>query len=422
MKTVPVIYRSEKEIDEELLIVSHGQQRIKKYSELLKEYEVLELHFPVLKGDRTDLNPIKKRNKEILSQTPLSPAILKTLKKIKEIATELYGPDSDKYRQLWEKADENVVKPTRILKGLKIEMARIINEGNVPKSINVRNEIVSIHNKPCSNLCEIEDESVSCIMTSPPYFHMRDFGIGDKQRGLEKEPEDFVNGLVSDFEDCKRVLKQDGSLWVNLGECVINGEYNLIPHQFALSMQKNGWILNDEILWIKSNPRFTETIRSVRAHEYIFHFVKNKQFFYDKSWLANITDPKNSISMGTGKKMASVLSTLDFRDSVLRTGANNMDELRKGCEKQGFHLTHTAGFPLTVPLIAILLTTRPGDLVLDVFSGTATTGEVALELGRRYVGYEINPEYIKGSIVRLGNFIQPEHIELENHQTIQLAA
>ena len=99
-----------------------------------------------------------------------------------------------------------------------------------------------------------------------------------------------------------------------------------------------------------------------------------------------------------------------------------MDELRKGCEKQGFHLTHTAGFPLSVPLIAVMLTTRPGDLVLDVFSGTATTGEVALELGRRYVGYEINPEYIKGSIVRLGNFIKPEDVEDSNNELFSLAA
>lgn len=254
-------------------------------------------------------------------------------------------------------------------------------------------------------MTELEDENVACIVTSPPYFQMRDYGTGSDQRGLENDVDTFIKGLVNDFQDCKRVLKEDGSLWVNLGEAVLNGQYNAIPHRFVLEMMKQGWLFNDEIVWAKNNGHFTNAKRTVRSHEYIFHFVKSKKFYYNVSWLEDLNDTNNKISLGTNASTINLRSWMDRRESILNTNANNMDDLRKLCKDAGFNLTHTAAFPLIIPLIPILTTSRKGDIILDIYNGTATCGQAAIENERYYVGYELKPEYIKASEIRLKPYL-----------------
>jgi DNA modification methylase len=248
-------------------------------------------------------------------------------------------------------------------------------------------------------------------ITSPPYFKMRDYGTGEDQRGLEDNMNDFLIGLVKDFSDCKRVLKDNGSLWVNLGEAVLDGQYNAIPHRFVVAMMNDGWIFNDEIVWIKKNPIFTNNAnRTIRSHEYIFHFVKSSNFYYDSSWTTQLSDRDNLVSLGTSGKISKLISAMDFRESIVKTSGNNMDDLRKACKEKGFFLTHNAAFPLSIPAMAILTTSQVGDTVLDIYSGTATTGEASLELGRNYVGYEVKPEFILSSAVRLERFLEDTSI------------
>lgn len=254
-------------------------------------------------------------------------------------------------------------------------------------------------------MLEIEDGEIACIITSPPYMGMFDYGTGTNQRGFEKDVDSYIKALVKDFRDCKRVLAEDGSLWVNLSEPVIEGEYKVIPHKFVIAMMEEGWAFNDELIWQKRNPNFTQAKRSVKAHEYIFHFVKSKNYKYDISWLSNLSDPDNLISIGTSGKVHNLLSTVDFRDNILKTNSNNMDNLRKKCVAKGFHLTHGAAFPLTIPLILLLTTTLPGQTILDIYSGTATTGEAAAMSGRNYIGYEVKPEFIMASEVRLEEYL-----------------
>jgi DNA modification methylase len=137
--------------------------------------------------------------------------------------------------------------------------------------------------------------------------------------------------------------------------------------------------------------------------------VKTKEFYYDKTWLDLLNDPDNRISRGTQKKVANLISGIDLRGSVLSSSANNMTGLKKKCREKGFELTHTAGFPITLPAISILVTSRENDIILDTCNGTGSTGETALILGRRYVGYEIKPEFIMASAVRLENYMLEEH-------------
>jgi len=401
MIVVPVIYQKKSEIDERLLSVSHAQQRIKSYSEILEEANIIEANYPVGQGRRTDLNPDMKKNQEMIKGLNISKSKLNKLKNIEKYGKELYGAGSEKYKKLWEDINANKRIIHKKANDLRKKVEAKANLAVVPETFQIDTENIKIYNKSCTNMSELGDESISCIITSPPYFQMRDYGTGSDQRGLEKDIDSFITGLLNDFKDCKRVLKEDGSLWVNLGEAFLKGTYNLLPHRFALAMMNEGWSLNDEIVWAKNNGHFTQAKRSVRSHEYIFHFVKSQDFYYNVSWLEELSDERNKISLGTNAVNINLRSWMDCRDSLLKVNANNMDDLRKACKDAGLNLTHSAGYPLIIPLIPILLTSKIGDTILDIYNGTATSGLAAIENHRRYVGYEIKAEYIKFSEVRL---------------------
>jgi DNA modification methylase len=231
---------------------------------------------------------------------------------------------------------------------------------------------------------------------------MKIYQLDSNQLGQESSVEEYVNNLKKHYTEVYRVLKNDGSLFVNINDCCKNGEYQLVPQRFVLMMASIGFILNDEFQWLKQNPRPTGGKRSVRRHEPIFHFVKSKNFYYDDSWLDGVNDETNTFSYGTNNLFPKLISGMDFRDGVVKTNVATTQHLRKLCEQRGFFfLNHTAVFPEVIPMIPILSTTRPGDTVLDLFNGTGTTGEVSVKLDRNYVGYEYNPEYVMASEIRL---------------------
>jgi site-specific DNA-methyltransferase (adenine-specific) len=233
---------------------------------------------------------------------------------------------------------------------------------------------------------------------------MRDYGNGESELGLESDHNDYLNNLINIFNECKRVLKDNGSLMVNINEKVENGSYRGVVHQFVGMMLNNGWDLNDEIIWLKKNPQYTAGKRSVRSHEYIFHFVKKgcKDFFYDDDLAKKVSDPKGFCVYGKDNK-PKFFSGMDFRDGTLKTKGANTGLLREQCKEAGFILTHSATFPLEVPTLLVLLTSRPGDLVVDPFNGTGSVGQVCRYSGRDYVGYELNPQFVMATEVRMMN-------------------
>jgi len=416
MDTVPVIYQKKSEIDAKLLSVSHAQQRIKTPSEILKEVKILEENYPVGKGSRTDLNPEIRKNQELRKNVNISNSKLNKLKNIEKFGKELYGDGTEKYKKLWNDIDSAKISIHKKVNDLKKKVEAKENLSVIPDSYQIDTENIKIYNKSCADMSEINDKSIATIVCSPPYYLLKDYGTGSDQRGMENDVDSFIKGLLNDFKDCKRVLKDDGSLWVNLGDTFINGTYNLTPQRFAIAMMNEGWLLNDEIIWAKNNAQFTNFDRSVRMHEYIFHFVKSEDFYYDNDWLKELNDVDNTISIGTKASNINLKSWMDCRESLLKVNANNMDDLRKACKDVGLSLTHQAAFPIVIPLIPILLTSKVGDTILDIYNGTATSGQAAVENGRKYVGYEIKAEYVKFSEVRLRN-----HLNLDS-STEKLAA
>jgi DNA modification methylase len=239
------------------------------------------------------------------------------------------------------------------------------------------------------------------VITSPPYFGIRDYDLGDNELGHEGTMKEFVDRLIEHLDKYKPLLKEDGTMWVNIGDYIRDYTYQLSPEYLVYGMIQKGWLIQDKLIWLKKNPAFNNAERSVVAHEYIYVFKKNPFAKYSMSWVKMYPELIGVMSYGTIKGRVKLRSVLDFRDGVLETATANNSSVAKACKEQGITFTHNATFPLAVPLAAILTSTDVGDLVVDPFNGSGTSGRAAQILRRKYVGYELNPQYLKQTEMRL---------------------
>ena len=275
-------------------------------------------------------------------------------------------------------------------------------------------------------LKELPDASVQTVVTSPPYWGLRDYGH-DEQIGLEQSPEDFIEQLCVVFDEVWRVLKDDGTIWVNLGDSYAgnnsrasnNGRAGFgneregvflktgvglkhkdlvgIPWRFAFAMQARGWYLRSDIIWHKPNPMpESVTDRPTKSHEYIFLMTKSPRYYYDHEAIKEDAIWAEEKRAGKGR-----LHYDGKRQGEKGTGQENfvsiVDKKNKRSVWQvnvkGYKEAHFATYPTELIEPCILAGSKEGDTVLDPFSGSGTTGEVALKHGRNYVGLELNSDY-----------------------------
>ena len=407
LELIPISFIDISEEMKDVISVSTNKFRVKSILEIASEVRFYEEYYSVGKGKRTDLNPQMKvvREEKENAYKSIGQYKVNKVKSIESKVIRLHGNDIDKINKEFSKIDNGDVTLNQLDKKLDRELLKKNNQGVVPSHYEYITDKVKIYNSSCGDLFHLENESIQTVITSPPYFQMRNYGTGKKQLGLEKEVMDFIKNLCDLFEDTKRVLKKEGSLFVNINDCVIDGEYQSVPELFLIEMKKRGWRYVDQYLWLKSNPQFTPGKRSVRNFEPIFHFVKSADYFFNDTWLSEFVDEKNSISMGTKMKYPKLVSGLDFRDNILTHSGSNTLELRRKClEQSNFHMEHSATYPLSLPLIFVLATSKPGDTILDIFNGTASTGEISILTNRKYVGYELNPQFVMASEVRLSDY------------------
>jgi site-specific DNA-methyltransferase (cytosine-N4-specific) len=257
---------------------------------------------------------------------------------------------------------------------------------------------------------ELDSNTVDLHMTSPPYWGgIRNYNLGENELGWESNVDDFVKNLVEHFEATRRVLKPTGSLVVNLGDSVDKSKNHnaLAPFRFALKMVEKGLHLAGTYIWMK--PRFTPSTpkkKPISTFEIIFHFGKKPQYEFYKDWMSNPSDPiYNPLIFGKPNKPKYLKDIFDLREinegGIIKWNSSNTTEINKKCKERGIEQNHNATFPLMIPSIFINLTTKPGDLVIDGFNGTASTGAACQVLGRNYVGFELNKNYISVSKVRL---------------------
>jgi site-specific DNA-methyltransferase (adenine-specific) len=403
LEEVPVVLIDVPEDLKAVISISTNKFKVKSFVEIASEVRFYEEYYSIGRGKRTDLNPQMKVMKEEKDTAFKSIGQYKVnkVKSIEEKVIQLHGKDIEKINKEFSKIDNGETNLNELDKKLDRELLKKCNKSVVPAKYDYITDKVKIYNSSCGDLYHILDRTIQLIVCSPPFFQARVYNNGENELGRENTPEEFINNLVKLFDDAKRVLKDEGSMYVNINDTCRDGSYQAIPQRFVIEMIKRGWILNDEILWTKTNPKYSPGKRSVRSHEYLFHFVKSKNFYYNDSWLEGVNDEANTFSYGTNNLFPKLISGMDFRDGVVRTNVATTQHLRELCKNRGFFLNHTAVFPEVIAMIPILSTTRPGDTVLDLFNGTGTTGEASVKLDRKYVGYEYNPEYVMASELRL---------------------
>ena len=293
-------------------------------------------------------------------------------------------------------------------------------------SIYYSDESVHLHHGDALDVARtLPDGSADCIVTSPPYYRLRDYGV-EGQYGLEESPAEYVETMRALFSELRRVLANDGTLWLNIGDSysdradasagvssrrdranvlpprIASGipPKNLlgIPWRVAFALQDDGWILRNAIVWHKPNAMPEPvTDRLATRHEQVFLFAKSRRYRFD---LDAIREPQDSI----GERHEGRSGYRDGHPSkggiATRTlnplGRNPGDVWTIPC--QPFTASHFAVYPPALAERCILAGCKPGGVVLDPFSGSGTTGLAATKHGRRYIGIDLNPEYLALSL------------------------
>ena len=288
------------------------------------------------------------------------------------------------------------------------------------------------HGDALDILKQLDGESVQCVVTSPPYWGLRDYGV-DGQIGLEKTPQEYVSKLVALFREVKRVLKDDGTVWCNLGDSYVSspagnfgenmpapadgGRYrenkpkmnydnlkpkNLvgIPWRVAFALQADGWYLRQDIIWHKPNPMpESVTDRCTKAHEYIFLLSKNKKYYYDAENIKekSFSQPGTAGSWDGNRDFGLPNGQARFAKPNLGGSSDGFRNKRSvwSINTQPFPEAHFAVFPQKLIEPCILAGSKKGDIILDPFSGAGTTAVMAGKYKRQWIGIELNEDYLE---------------------------
>lgn len=299
-------------------------------------------------------------------------------------------------------------------------------------------QVNKIYNENClTGLKKLPDNSIDCCVTSPPYFGLRDYGTSE-QIGLEETPELFIDALLQVFSEVQRVLKPDGTLWLNMGDSYAGGggasghttetknigattsvygavksggkRYGLkqkdligVPWMAAFALRSAGWYLRQDIIWHKPNPMpESVTDRCTKSHEYIFLMSKSLKYYYDheaikyKSFTNDNTNRDRDLTK---------LNNVPGRSKMNWLKTNNYEMSNKRSvwtvTTKPFIDAHFATFPQDLIIDCIKAGCAEGGIILDPFMGAGTTALVARKLNRNYIGFELNTDYIKIADKRL---------------------
>ena len=278
----------------------------------------------------------------------------------------------------------------------------------------------------------LPDGIADCCITSPPYYALRDYG-NERQIGHEETPEEFIAELVKVFHEIKRVLKEDGVLWVNMGDSYVNtngfarasqefqrkgrndapaNDRSLnalhsagyktkdligIPWMLAFALRADGWFLRQDIIWAKPNP-MPESVqdRCTRSHEYIFLLSKSQKYFFDSDAIKEPSTTKDNIirnretTKGNNVPGKAKFHGLTHNDYDMRNKRDVWTITTKPLAEE-----HFAAYPEELVETCLKAGCPVGGVVIDPFFGSGTTGRVAQKLNRHYIGIELNSQYVE---------------------------
>lgn len=287
-----------------------------------------------------------------------------------------------------------------------------------------------------ARLSELPADSIHCCVTSPPYWGLRDYGV-EGQIGLESTPAEYITRMVAVFEEVRRVLRPDAVCFVNIGDSyaraggigggnrellhmegkqkrqckLIPGQKEkdlcLIPWRLAIALQDAGWWVRDIIVWDKPAP-MPESVRDrcTKSWEPILMLTKSAKYYWDAGAIAEPAIEGKDLGLLRGKSFADGVNIAAHAPSIVKRQIAGVDSKTAGNgtrnKRNVWRLApmplsdaHFATFPLELPETCILAACPPDGTVLDPFCGTATTGLAALKHGRKFIGIELNAEYIR---------------------------
>ena len=319
-------------------------------------------------------------------------------------------------------------------------------------------------------LKQIPSDSIDLVITSPPYYNQRDYGgIGI---GNEKTVDEYIDKLIAIFEECVRVVKNTGSIVFNIGDKYENGSLLLIPYRFAIEAIKRTKVkLINEVTWVKLNPVPRQDKKKlVPSTEPFFIFVKSDEYYFNKDAFLNHIDflkksKKKKNGNSIGRKYFELIEQSDLSEEQKKLAKTELEkviqEVKEGkiegfrmkikgihampyggqdggrkihIERDGFTIIrihgksikrdviespvetikgniHPAVFPEYIIQEFIKLLTKEGDIVLDPFMGSGTTGVVAKRMGRHFIGIDINPKYCEYARKRIAEVKQEHALE-----------
>jgi site-specific DNA-methyltransferase (cytosine-N4-specific) len=273
---------------------------------------------------------------------------------------------------------------------------------------------------------KVEGITVQTCVTSPPYYGLRDYGH-DGQIGNEQTPQEFIDNLVEVFACVWDILADDGTLWVNLGDSYANNSSQAsnngragfgndrekvvnrigngykqkdlmgMPWRLAFALQDFGWYLRQDIIWHKPNPMpESVTDRCTKSHEYIFLLAKNQKYYFD-----NQSIKEKAVTLPAKRNKAAEGYQADYPNGNRFSEGERTYGIDGLCNKRDvwtvpvkpYSGSHFAVFPTELIEPMILAGSRVGDVVLDPFFGSGTTGQVSQALGRKWIGCELNKNY-----------------------------
>ena len=305
-------------------------------------------------------------------------------------------------------------------------------------------------------LKNLTNSSVQMCVTSPPYYGLRDYGGEKNQIGQEQTPEDFIDELVKVFREVRRTLKDDGTLWLNIGDSYYNyrpskgksypkqtvsktkqdlpdysskrnnklsnlKEKDLIgiPWMLAFALRADGWYLRQDIIWHKPNP-MPESVkdRCTKSHEYIFLLSKNKKYYYDNEAIKEPVKQDWGTRNRANGKYHNSGSGLQPHSGLTKSYTTKNKRSVWSITNKPYKHAHFATFPPDLIVPPILAGSKKGDIILDPFMGSGTTGMVAKQHGRYFVGCELHDDY--SELIRQRMPVEISSQDIENPLTDML--
>jgi site-specific DNA-methyltransferase (adenine-specific) len=443
---VPIVYTDlqDEEIDE-LTIINHNQQRIKNIIQIAREFELIREKYNMKQGvkDKVRSEASKLAQETLLDENNISLSSVKRILSAKKLKTEfekdlnnkISWTDQESWDWLFEQHKQNKKEVNSILTSIKDQVDEIKNSIQADKTPLINNEFIKIIHGNSTDLSEhLKDEEVDCIPNSPPYWgairtylddnvNVKGSKKGLIQSGHEDDVNDYLNNLMKVYLECKRVLKKTGSLFVNIADTTEDGVVMNIPGKLIELMNKEGLKCVQTIVWFKINPVYQNNKTFQPSMEYILHFVKDVQEYkWFDDWFGQEDQFLGNITYGDEEKKRRIRNTIIYYPTnnssdainyqgLLQTTVINNHILNKLLRKKGFELQHNALFPLEVPMVCVLSTTEPNDVVLDVYGGLSTTGLIAIAHGCKYYGVDQSKVYSAKASIRIQDFLeQNEHL------------